>query len=148
MAIVSLEPVFAFAHLCDKDSNGDKIKGIVPQEKGLEIMEKYEISYKFDKELQKQIYLISSVGLRNFATDYSNFMKRHNIPIYKRALEDAMRKFKWIKMDSKTTMRAPALARTIRGYYLIVDEFASMEQRAWEYIEREASFIKYAANAF
>jgi predicted P-loop ATPase len=81
-----LEPVFAFAHLCDKDGNGDRIIGIVPQEKGLEIMEKYEISYKFDKELQKQIYLISSVGLRNFATDYSNFMKRHNIPIHKRAI--------------------------------------------------------------
>ena len=137
-----IEPVFAFAHL------SDKIVGVEPSAKDMAIMEKYEISHKFDKALQKHMYLISSAGIRNFATDYSNFMKRHNIPIHKRAIEDAMRKLKWTKMNNKTTMRAPVLDTTIRGYYLVVDDFVAMEQRAWEYIKREANFIKYVTSAF
>jgi hypothetical protein len=51
-------------------------------------------------------------------------------------------------MDSKTTMRAPALDTTIRGAYLLVDNFVEMEQRAWEIIRKEADFLKWVTNAF
>jgi hypothetical protein len=103
-----LEPVFAFAHLDDKDYNGEAIKGVVSEAKGISIIEKYQVSYRDDRNYG-WVYVISNSGLRNFINDYCNFLKNYRIPRSKPNIVDAVRKLKWIKMLPKETMHVPAL---------------------------------------
>ena len=95
--------------------------------------------------------------LVELASDYKDSYARRDVRVDKklvklaipkiriklRAQDEIEKEFKWIKMETKETMRAPLLDTTVYGWYFTVDGdyLGAVDSYAMQYIDDHQGFI-------
>lgn len=116
------------------------------------LMRRWKLSYT-DKNDGTRVYMCHWKGLMQFAEDYKWHYHKTNIIVKNELISDALDKltievseslhYRWIEMDSKTTMKAVMFRETIRGRYFKVEagDIAAVTSKAVAYLKDHEKFI-------